>query len=114
MRRLSPSSPSQWVEIEANRSRIVDAVMSPDGGVIFIDREAAGSDRLLRTDFPQRRSLSSVLMSAEDYAALQETAYLLRSPRNARRLLNAYTDAVEGRNLVEHDLAELESPADER
>jgi antitoxin YefM len=30
-----------------------------------------------------------VVVSAADYAALEETAYLLRSPENARRLLNA-------------------------
>jgi antitoxin YefM len=30
-----------------------------------------------------------VLISREDYASLEETAYLLRSPANARRLLQA-------------------------
>lgn len=30
-----------------------------------------------------------VLMSLADYNALEETAYLLRSPKNAQRLLNA-------------------------
>lgn len=55
---------------------------------------------------------NAVLMSADDYAALQETAYLLRSPENARRLLTAYTDALEGRNLTYRELSELESMAD--
>ncbi|WP_256842650.1 type II toxin-antitoxin system Phd/YefM family antitoxin [Ornithinimicrobium cryptoxanthini] len=32
---------------------------------------------------------NAVLMSAEDYSAWQETAYLFRSPANARRLLDA-------------------------
>jgi len=32
---------------------------------------------------------NAVLMSADDYAAWQETAYLFRSPVNARRLLDA-------------------------
>lgn len=32
---------------------------------------------------------NAVLMSADDYAAWQETAYLFRSPANARRLLEA-------------------------
>jgi antitoxin YefM len=35
---------------------------------------------------------NAVLISAEDYAALREGAYLLRSPANARRLLKAYAD----------------------
>lgn len=56
---------------------------------------------------------NAVLMSADDYAALAETAYLLRSPENARRLLTAYTDALRGDNLIERDLAELTVMADE-
>ena len=56
---------------------------------------------------------NAVLMSAEDYAAMAETAYLLRSPENARRLHTAYTDALAGRNLVEHDLADLQAMADQ-
>ena len=37
----------------------------------------------------RRNDESVVLMSLEDYEALEETAHLLRSPRNARRLLKA-------------------------
>ena len=33
------------------------------------------------------RQRSVVIMSLEDYRALEETAYLLRSPKNARRIL---------------------------
>ena len=32
---------------------------------------------------------SVVMMSLDDYKALEETSYLLRSPRNARRLLES-------------------------
>jgi antitoxin YefM len=46
---------------------------------------------------------NAVLMSAEDYAAWQETAYLFRSPSNARRLLDA-ADAADRRELTEHAL----------
>ena len=46
---------------------------------------------------------NAVLMSVDDYAAWQETAYLLRSPANARRLLDA-AEAVERGELVEHSL----------
>ena len=35
-------------------------------------------------------------MSADDYAAWQETAYLFRSPVNARRLLDAAEAAKRG------------------
>jgi antitoxin YefM len=46
---------------------------------------------------------NAVLMSAADYAAWQETAYLFRSPANARRLLDA-ADAAERGELAEHPL----------
>lgn len=54
----------------------------------------------------------AVLMSADDYAAMEESAYLLRSPENARRLFSAYTDALEGRNVSVRDLSDLEAMAD--
>lgn len=46
---------------------------------------------------------NAVLMSAEDYEAWQETAYLFRSPANARRLLDAM-EAVERGDSEEHEL----------
>lgn len=39
---------------------------------------------------------SVVMLSLEDYNALEETAYLLRSPKNARRLLEAVTQLEQG------------------
>lgn len=36
-------------------------------------------------------------MPADEYAAWQETAYLFRSPANARRLLDAHERARAGR-----------------
>lgn len=48
---------------------------------------------------------SAVLMSLEDFASLEETRYLLSSPKNAKRLLDAVQelDAGEGteRTLIE-------------
>jgi antitoxin YefM len=35
----------------------------------------------------RKNQRSVVMISLEDYEALEETAYLLRSPKNARRLL---------------------------
>lgn len=46
---------------------------------------------------------NAILMSSEDYEAWQETAYLFRSPANARRLLDA-ADAVERGELEVHEL----------
>ena len=48
-----------------------------------------------------RKGESSVVMlSLEDYQALEETAYLLRSPANARRLLQAVDELAAGGGLV--------------
>jgi antitoxin YefM len=45
------------------------------------------------------------MMSLEDFKALEETAYLLRSPKNARRLLEAVGELAAGRGK-ERRLAE--------
>jgi antitoxin YefM len=48
---------------------------------------------------------SVVMLSLEDFKSLEETAYLLRSPRNAKRLLEAIADLERGRG-TERELAE--------
>ncbi len=53
-----------------------------------------------------RKSESPVVMlSLEDYQAMEETAYLLRSPANARRLLESIAELESGhgseRELIE-------------
>jgi antitoxin YefM len=44
----------------------------------------------------RKKNDSVVIMSLEDYEALEETAYLLRSPKNARRLMEAIAELEEG------------------
>ena len=39
---------------------------------------------------------SVVIMSLEDFEALEETAYLLRSPKNTRRLIESVVQLEEG------------------
>lgn len=46
-----------------------------------------------------------VMMSLEDYQALEETAYLLRSPKNARRLLESVAELESGGG-TERDIVE--------
>jgi antitoxin YefM len=53
-----------------------------------------------------RKSQRSVVMiSLEDYQALEETAYLLRSPKNARRLLESILELESGGG-IERELIE--------
>lgn len=47
---------------------------------------------------------SAVLMSRDEYDALQETAHLLRAPANARRLLESLEQALAGKR-EEHELS---------
>jgi antitoxin YefM len=40
-----------------------------------------------------------VMMSMEDYQALEETAYLLRSPKNTRRLIDSIAELETGKGV---------------
>lgn len=46
-----------------------------------------------------------VMMSLDDYEALEETAYLLRNPKNARRLLESMAELAAGKG-IERELAD--------
>ena len=46
-----------------------------------------------------------VMMSMADYQALEETAYLLRSPKNTRRLIRSVSELEDG-NGQERELIE--------
>ncbi len=53
----------------------------------------------------RQKSDSVVMMSLDDFESLQETANLLRAPRNARRLLEAMAELEAGKG-VERELQE--------
>jgi len=57
------------------------------------------------------KSGEAVLMSAEDYDSWQETVYLLRSPENARRLMEAAARDKAGRPGVAKSVDELREMA---
>ncbi|MGW4898569.1 type II toxin-antitoxin system Phd/YefM family antitoxin [Kitasatospora sp. NPDC004240] len=57
---------------------------------------------------------NAVLVSADDYAALREGSYLLRSPANARRLLKAYENALGGTGLSERELIDPDASDGEK
>lgn len=53
-----------------------------------------------------RKSESPVVMlSLEDYQSMEETAYLLRSPANARHLLESIAELEAGKG-TQHELSE--------
>lgn len=45
---------------------------------------------------------SVVMLSLEDYKALEETAYLLRTPVNAKRLLSAVAQLNAGKGVAQN------------
>ena len=55
----------------------------------------------------RNREQAVVMISLEDYKAMEETAYLLRSPANARRLLESIAELERGQVQV-HELIECE------
>jgi antitoxin YefM len=59
------------------------------------------------------KSGDAVLMSADDYDSWQETVYLLRSPANARRLMEAVARDRAAGSDVPKSMAELRSLAGE-
>jgi antitoxin YefM len=59
------------------------------------------------------KSGDAVLMSAEDFDSWQETIYLLRSPANAQRLMEAVARDKAGRADVVKTMEELQTLAGE-
>ena len=53
----------------------------------------------------RKRESPVVMLSLEDYQAMEETAYLLRSQANARNLLDSITALAEGKG-IERELIE--------
>jgi antitoxin YefM len=53
----------------------------------------------------RKKNDSVVIMSLEDYTALEETAYLLRSPKNTRRLIESVVQLEDGKG-TERELIE--------
>jgi len=62
-----------------------------------MDRVCSDHEALIITRSGEQ---SVVMLSLEDYKSLEETAYLLRSPANARRLLAAMETLESGKGKV--------------
>ncbi len=59
-----------------------------------MDKVCADRDPVIIT---RKREQAVVMIALEDYEALEETAYLLRSPANAKRLIESIEAAEKGR-----------------
>ena len=59
-----------------------------------MDRVCLDRDPVIIT---RKRDQAVVMLSLDDYESLQETAYLLRSPSNAKRLFDSIEAAEKGK-----------------
>ena len=62
-----------------------------------MDRVCDGHEPIIIT---RNGEQAVVMMSLDDYNALEETSYLLRSPKNARRLLDSIAELESGKGQV--------------
>ena len=62
-----------------------------------MDRVCMDHDPVIIT---RNRDQAVVMISLEDYESLEETAYLLRSPANARRRLDSISDLKESGGIT--------------
>ena len=69
-----------YTRARANLAQTIDSVCDNHEAIIITKK----NDR------------SVVMLSLEDYQALEETSYLLRSPGNARRLLDSINELDSG------------------
>lgn len=53
----------------------------------------------------RQKGIPCVLLSLDEYQALEETAYLLRSPANARHLIDSIDELNQGKG-IEKDITE--------
>jgi antitoxin YefM len=75
-----------------------------------MDRVCQDHDPVIIT---RNRDQAVVMLSLEDFESLQETAYLLRSPANARRLLDSIESLDAGKTISKNfeDLEEVVAKA---
>jgi antitoxin YefM len=76
----TPMDAITYTKARANLAQTIDSVCENHEPVIITKK----NDR------------SVVLLSLEDYQALEETSYLLRNPKNARRLLDSINELDAG------------------
>jgi len=57
----------------------------------------------------RNRNQAVVMMSLEDYSSWEETAYLMRSPANARRILEGIAELEKGKG-IKKKLSDLIDP----
>jgi antitoxin YefM len=80
-----------YTELRQNLARYMDEVCDSNVPIVVTRQNAR----------------SVVMISEDEFESMMETLHLVRSPRNARRLIQSMEDAAAGR-VTERDLIEVE------
>jgi antitoxin YefM len=85
----------------------LDSILSSVNAISYTaarENLASTMDRVCADHTPviitRNRDQSVVMLSLEDFESLEETAYLMRSPANAKRLLEAIHALETGKGIV--------------
>ena len=85
----------------------MDSILSNMNAITYTaarENLASTMDRVCSDHAPviitRNRDQSVVMLSLEDFKSLEETAYLMRSPANARRLLAGIHSLESGKGVV--------------
>ena len=85
----------------------MDSILSSMNAISYTaarENLASTMDRVCADHSPviitRNRDQSVVMLSLEDYESLEETAYLMRSPANAKRLFEGIEALESGQGLV--------------
>ena len=81
--RRSPMEATTYTAVRQNLAKTMEKVCK-DHSPVIVTRKKSGS---------------VVIISLEDYEALEETAYLLRSPKNTRRLIESIAQLEDGKGI---------------
>ena len=93
--------PGTGITLEKRPVRGIDS-----NGMMLSERELELSEDHDGIIITRKRDQAVVMLSLEDYESLRETAYLLRSPANARRLSEGIEELERGEGVTK-ELADL-------
>lgn len=85
-----------FLYVTNRRERAVDAISYTTARANLAKTMEKVCDDHAPTIITRKSERPVVMMSLEDYQALEETAYLLRSPKNLRRLVEAIAQLEAG------------------
>ena len=100
---LSPSLTYRYAYVIMSSMTAISYTAARENLASTMDKVCNDHDPVIIT---RNRNQAVVMMSLEDYSSLEETAYLMRSPANARRLMESIAEIEKGK-VVRKKLSDL-------